>query len=114
MLEDVEFLYGKALYRQCEKVLKKAKQRAEKLEAFTEWLDLLGWERKLLKRFGTKNWEERLAEIIREKEDVLARTVEALQAHDLYDRIFLITSSNYHVRNADVLAEIQKTYGLTL
>lgn len=111
MLEDVEFLYGKALYEQSEKLLRKAKKAAVQIEEFPAWLELLGWERKLLKRFGTRNWKKRLDEIIQEKEQVLERMIESLRAHDLYDEIFLLTGSRYHLRQEALLEEVRGQFG---
>lgn len=47
-LSDIELLYGKALYRQCKKLIKKARAIAIRYEKFNVLIDLIGWEVKIL------------------------------------------------------------------
>jgi len=48
LLQDVEILYHKKLFIQCEKTLKRAKKVAIKHERFGLYLEILNWERRLI------------------------------------------------------------------
>ncbi|MTI22908.1 hypothetical protein E1176_17885 [Fulvivirga sp. RKSG066] len=48
LLLDIEILYKKELYDQCYDAVKRARKVAEKYEKFTELLEVLSWERRLL------------------------------------------------------------------
>ena len=47
-IKNVEILYNKALYKECEKFVSRAKETAKKYEKFYYWFELIGWEKRLL------------------------------------------------------------------
>jgi hypothetical protein len=47
-IKNVEIVYNKALYKECEKFVTRAKQSAKKHEKFYYWYELIGWEKKLI------------------------------------------------------------------
>jgi hypothetical protein len=67
-IKNVEILYNKALYKECEKFVSRAKQVAREHEKFYYWYELISWEKKLLEEayesgeFST-NLDELIAEI---------------------------------------------------
>ena len=58
-IKNVEILYNKALYKECEKFVRRAKNTAKKYEKFYYWFELISWEKRLLEsayesgEFGT-------------------------------------------------------------
>lgn len=71
-IKNVEILFNKALYKECEKVIVKAKKIARDTEKFYYWNELLFWEKKL-KEEGLQEglFEDELIAIIEEEEEVI-------------------------------------------
>jgi len=58
MIHQVEILFEKRLFIQCEKLIDKAKALAGKFEKHTEYLDLLSWEYEVARARGYKGLNE--------------------------------------------------------
>ena len=46
-IKNIEILYNKALYRECEKFIVRAKKIAQDTEKFYYWNEIISWEKKL-------------------------------------------------------------------
>lgn len=99
-IKNVEILYNKALYKECEKFVARAKQTAKKYEKFYYWFELINWERKLLEsayeagEFGTD-----LDKLVEEEEMVIARLRNLAEYTMIYSKINLIFRSGGFTRN---------------
>lgn len=99
-IKNVEILYNKALYKECEKFVARAKQTARKFEKFYYWFELINWEKKLLEsayeagEFGTD-----LDKLVEEEEMVIARLRNLAEYTIIYSKINLIFRSGGFTRN---------------
>lgn len=99
-IKNVEILYNKALYRECEKFVARAKQTAKKYEKFYYWFELINWEKKLLEsayesgEFGTD-----LDKLVEEEEMVIARLRNLAEYQVIYSKINLVFRSGGFTRN---------------
>lgn len=101
-IKNVEILYNKALYRECEKFVIRAKRSAKKYEKFYYWFELISWEKRLLESayeegdFGTD-----LDKIVEEEEMVIAKLRNLAEYTIIYSKINLIFRSGGFTRNDD-------------
>lgn len=74
MLDNVDFLFSKKLYSQCEKIIKRIKLIAEKYELFPVLLNVFQWEEKLLPTvdFSCKT-ERDIKLLFKEEEDAILK-----------------------------------------
>ena len=99
-LKNVDILYNKALYKECEKFVSRAKQIAEKNEKFYYWFELISWEKKLLEsayesgEFGTD-----LDKLVQEEEMVIAKLRNLAEYTIVYSKINLIFRTGGFTRN---------------
>ncbi len=100
MLKDVEVLFRKRLYGQCEKAIEKGKAMAAKYERFIDLQYFLRWEFKLMK--GTQyqyKKEEGIFEFIRASETAIDHYKNQLASDLLASRILLKTFQQGLVRS---------------
>lgn len=90
LLRDAHLLENKGIYDLCFKQLRKARKLATKYERFTQLLEILDWERRLLKQDILVSQEEKLRGLIAEKEEILEILRNRYQVLDLHDRLFLL------------------------
>lgn len=99
-IKNVEILYNKALYKECEKFVSRAKETAKKYEKFYYWFELISWEKKLLDsayeagEFGTD-----LDKLVEEEEMVIAKLRNLAEYTIIYSKINLIFRSGGFTRN---------------
>ncbi len=99
-IKNVEILYNKALYKECEKFVSRAKSIAKKYEKFYYWFELINWEKQLLEsayesgEFGTD-----LDKLIEEEEMVIARLRNLAEYQVIYSKINLVFRSGGFTRN---------------
>ena len=73
-IKNVEILYNKALYKECEKFVGRAKQTAKRYEKFYYWFELIGWEKKLLESaYESGEFSTDLDKLVEEEERVIAK-----------------------------------------
>lgn len=107
-IKNVEILYNKALYRECEKFVARAKEMAKKYEKFYYWFELINWEKKLLEsayesgEFGTD-----LDKLVEEEEMVISRLRNLAEYHVIYSKINLIFRSGGFTRNEKERAVVE-------
>lgn len=98
-IKNVEILYNKALYKECEKFVSRAKKMAEEHEKFYYLYELLSWEKKLLEEaYEEGEFGRDLDELIREEEEVIAKLRNLAEYQVIYSKINLIFRSGGFTR----------------
>lgn len=88
-INDIELLYGKALYKQCKKLLKKAKRTAVKYEKFNAIIDLINWEIKIMQsNTELEALQKSSSRFLKENHEAFERMQNITQYTILYSRIF--------------------------
>lgn len=99
-IKNIEILYNKALYRECEKFVQRSKQTAKKYEKFYYWFELINWEKKLLDAaYEAGNFGTDLDKLVEEEEYVIARLRNLAEYTVIYSKINLIFRSGGFTRN---------------
>lgn len=99
-LKNVEILHKKALYKECEKFVKKAKRIAIDHEKFYYWFELISWEKKLLEEaYESGEFDTDLDKLIAEEEDVIAKLRNLAEYQILYSKINYVFRSGGFTRN---------------
>lgn len=98
-IKNVEILYSKALYKECEKFVSRAKQTAKDHEKFYYWFELLSWEKKLLETsYESGEFSVNLDELISEEEMVIAKLRNLAEYQVIYSKINLVFRSGGFAR----------------
>ena len=101
-IKNVEILYNKALYRECEKFVLRAKKIAKEFEKFYYWYELLSWEKKLLEEAYEEGLLNRnLDALIIEEEEVIAKLRNLAEYQVLYSKINYLFRSEGFSRNEE-------------
>ena len=99
-IKNVEVLYNKALYKECEKFVARAKVLAADYEKFYYWFELISWQKKLLEEaFEEGEFSTNLDELIEEEELVIAKLRNLAEYQIIYSKINLIFRSGGFTRN---------------
>lgn len=99
-IKNVEILYNKALYKECEKFVVRAKQTAEKYEKFYYWFELINWEKRLLESaYEAGEFSTDLDKLVAEEEMVIAKLRNLAEYTVIYSKINLIFRSGGFTRN---------------
>ncbi|NRA11397.1 MAG: hypothetical protein HRT57_05515 [Crocinitomicaceae bacterium] len=99
-IKNVEILYNKALYKECEKFVGRAKQTAKRYEKFYYWFELIGWEKKLLESaYESGEFSTDLDKLVEEEERVIAKLRNLAEYTVIYSKINLIFRSGGFTRN---------------
>lgn len=112
ILQDIYFLSEKGLHEACNKKIKKAKKIAYKYEMFTYLLELIDWERKLMKDQFHDDIHVRVREQMTEMGEVLELITNEKAYKELYDEIFLTLKSDFYSisdERKEKLGELVKT-----
>ncbi len=98
-IKNVEILYNKALYKECEKFVSRAKQMAKDHEKFYYWFELLSWEKKLLEEaYESGEFTANLDALVAEEEMVIAKLRNLAEYQVIYSKINLIFRSGGFTR----------------
>lgn len=93
-LRNIELLYNKALYKECNKYIKKAKSIAYQYEKFYFLLDLIDWEKKLIEESYSRGiFNSDLTPLVEEETECLEKLRNIAEYQKLYSKI------NYAIRN---------------
>lgn len=107
MILDVEFLFDKALYPESMKALEKASKLAREYDDLPSQVELLAWERKLLKRNPDQNKLQKLEELVSRKDQLMDQLATETHYADLYDHFFLVSQQDSLLRREEDLERIQ-------
>ena len=96
-IKNVEILYDKALFKECEKYVLKAKELAKQYEKFYYWFELLSWQKKLLEEaYESGEFHTDLDALIQEEGEVIDKLRNLAEYEVLYSRInFLFRSGGF-------------------
>jgi tetratricopeptide (TPR) repeat protein len=99
-LKNVEILYSKALYKECEKFVQRAKSLAQENEEFYYWYELISWEKRLLEAaYEDGEFSQDLDVIVAEEETVIEKLRNVAEYQVIYSKINLIFRSGGFTRN---------------
>lgn len=105
-IKNVEILYNKALYKECEKFVHRAKEVAKKYEKFYYWFELIAWEKLLIESAYEQGvFSDQLDDLVEEEGMVVDKLRNLGEYTVIYSKINLIFRSGGFTRNE---AERQK------
>lgn len=101
-IKNIEILYHKGLYGECNKLLHRAKRIARENERFYYWFELLSWEKMLLEEaYESGEFTKDLDALINEEREVVERLRNLAAYHVLYSKINYVFRSGGHVRTSE-------------
>jgi len=99
-LKNIEILYKKALYKECNKFLTRAKKMAVDYEKFYYLFELLSWEKILLEEaYESGEFSKDIDALIKEEQEVIEKLRNLAAYHVLYSKINYVFRSGGYVRN---------------
>lgn len=99
-IKNVEILYHKALYKECDKFVARAKDLAMQYERFYYWFELISWEKKLMEEaFEAGEFGRDLDQLVEEEKVVIERLRNLAEYQIIYSKINLIFRSGGFARN---------------
>jgi tetratricopeptide (TPR) repeat protein len=114
-IKNVEILYMKALYKECDKFVVRAKQLAKETEKFYYWYELLSWEKKLLEEaYESGIFSKDLNDLMREEEEVISKLRNLAEYQVIYSRINLIFRSGGFTRTNEEREQVDAIANLPL
>jgi hypothetical protein len=109
-LQNVEMLYNKALFKECEKFLTRAKNTAKEYEEFYYWFEFLSWEKRLLENaYESGVFTKDLDKLIEEEESVIAKLRNLAEYQIIYskiDKVFRSGGFTKSLKESEVVEEI--------
>lgn len=108
-IKNIEILYKKALYSECNKFLLRAKKIAVEYEKFYYLFELLNWEKLLLEEaYEAGEFGKDLDALIKEEQDVIGRLRNLAAYHILYSKINYVFRSGGYVRSEEDRALVEE------
>ncbi len=108
-IKNIEILYQKALYVECNKLLHRAKRIAKDNERFYYWFELLSWEKMLLEEaYESGEFTKDLDALIEEERDVIEKLRNLAAYHILYSKINYVFRSGGYVRTDEEHAMVDE------
>jgi len=108
-IKNIEILYKKALYKECNKFLARAKKLAIEHEKFYYLFELLNWEKILLEEaYEEGEFTKDLDVLIKEEKEVIERLRNLAAYHILYSKINYVFRSGGYVRNEQGLQVVEE------
>lgn len=99
-IKNIEILYRKALFKECNKFLVRAKKIAVEREKFYYWFELLSWEKLLLEEaYEAGEFTTDLDALIKEEQEVIEKLRNLAAYHVLYSKINYVFRSGGYVRS---------------
>jgi hypothetical protein len=109
-IKNIEILYNKALFDECNKFLVRAKKLAVKYEKFYYHFELINWEKTLLEEaFENGQFTIDIDALIKEEQEVIDKLRNLAEYHVLYSKINYVFRSGGYVRteeNRSIVDEI--------
>lgn len=108
-IKNIEILYQKALYTECNKLLHRAKRIARENERFYYWFELLSWEKMLLEEaYESGEFTKDLDALIEEEREVIEKLRNLAAYHILYSKINYVFRSGGYVRTDEEHAMVEE------
>lgn len=90
LISDIEFLYSKALYKNCRKLIQKGKTIAQKTQNHYYLIQLIRWEKSTLHTFfDQKTTETTLQQLEQELATALNNLEKSIHAESIWDREYI-------------------------
>ncbi|MFA7272979.1 MAG: hypothetical protein WC044_03875 [Crocinitomicaceae bacterium] len=107
-IKNVEILYNKALFKECEKFVSRAKEIAKENEKFYYWFELISWEKKLLEEaYEAGEFSVNLDDLVEEERVVIDKLRNLAEYQIIYSKINLIFRSGGFARNKKEREEVE-------
>ena len=88
LLHYIDILYNKGLYKQCEIIVMQAKNNAQEHEHYSELLEIINWEQRLIKTlFKQDKTEKNLETLAKEKRSIIEKIKNLDQYEELYNKM---------------------------
>ncbi|WP_306640207.1 hypothetical protein [Sanyastnella coralliicola] len=101
-IKNIEILYNKALFKECNKFLMRSKKMAIEHEKFYYLFELISWEKMLLEEaLEDGQFTKDLDTLIKEEQEVIEKLRNLAAYHVLYSKINYVFRSGGFVRNED-------------
>lgn len=110
LILESDILQQKGLYARSDKVLNKAEKIAREAEQHWVLLEILDRKRKLIKARELKQPREKLAELIDQKNEVMAQLVDRYLYHDRYDELFISVRHKLSATKVALLEELERFF----
>ncbi|MEQ9063142.1 MAG: hypothetical protein RIE58_03135 [Vicingaceae bacterium] len=99
-IKNIELLYSKALYKECGKIVRKAKNIAHDHEEFYYLLELIDWQRILIEEgYSRGKFNQNIDKLIEEEELVLEKLRNLAEYQILYSKINYVFRKGGFTRN---------------
>ena len=99
-IKNIEVLHNKALYKECSKVLRKAKKMAYNYEKFYYLLELINWEKVLIEEsYSRGKFNKNIDQLVQEEHDVLEQLRNVAEYQMLYSKINYVFRKGGYTRN---------------
>lgn len=108
LLQDIYFLFEKGLHDACYKRIKKAKKLCYKYDTFYYLLELIDWERKLIKFKFSDDQNAKVKEQMEEMNEVMELIKNERDFRNVYDELFLTLKSDYYSISESRLAKVKE------
>jgi tetratricopeptide (TPR) repeat protein len=113
-IKNIEILYKKALYKECDKFLRRAKKMAKQHEKFYYWFELIRLEKILLEESYEEGiFNRSLDDLIEEEKEVISRLRNLAEYHVLYSKVNYAFRSEGYVRDPkanQIINEVSENY----
>ena len=113
-IKNIEILYRKSLYDECEKFLLRAKKMAIEHEKFYYHFELIGIEKMLLEEaFEEGKFHRSLDDLIEEEKMVISKLRNLAEYHVLYSKVNLAFRSEGYTRDENarkIIDEVSENY----
>lgn len=108
-MKNIEILYKKALFKECNKFLIRAKKMAIEHEKFYFWFELLRWEKLLMEEaFEAGKFDSDLDKLIIEEQEVIDKLRNLAEYEILYSKINYVFRRGGYVRTPDENAMVDE------
>lgn len=109
MIEDISILYEKRLYKQCAKIIDRAKELAQINEDILQQMEINLWEQKvLLETLSLEKFEKTLDSSLEENLKLVDLQTNISQYRNLYNQIILINKKIKEARTEEEMLQFQK------
>jgi len=99
-IRNIELLVDKALYKECSKIIRKAKKMAYDYEKYYFLLDLIDWEKTLVEEeYLRGDFDKDLTKIVKEENECLKRLRNLAEYQMLYSKINYVFRTGGYTRN---------------
>lgn len=108
-IKNIEILYNKALYKECEKFVSRAKELAKSYEKFYYLSELISWEKKLLEEsFDSNVFSNQMDNLVMEEELVISQLRNLAEYQIIYSKINSIFRTGGFTRNKEEREAVEK------